>query len=76
MAAAAQRGAVTIVNGNAIAVQVGDLKVAGVVLVGALSTHLPFAVETWERGHRPQRAGELARDEPRRFAAGRKAEGA
>ena len=39
----------TIVNGNALALQVGDLKVAGVVLVGALSTHLPFAVETWEQ---------------------------
>jgi indolepyruvate ferredoxin oxidoreductase beta subunit len=40
---------VTVVDGNAIAAQVGDLKVAGVVLVGALSTHLPFALETWER---------------------------
>ena len=36
-------------DGNAIALEVGDLKVAGVVLVGALSTHLPFAVETWEK---------------------------
>jgi indolepyruvate ferredoxin oxidoreductase beta subunit len=40
---------VTVVDGNALAAQVGDLKVAGVVLVGALSTHLPFALETWER---------------------------
>jgi indolepyruvate ferredoxin oxidoreductase beta subunit len=40
---------VTVVDGNAIAAQVGDLKVAGVVLVGALSRHLPFALETWER---------------------------
>jgi indolepyruvate ferredoxin oxidoreductase beta subunit len=40
---------VTVVDGNAIAAQVGDLKVAGVVLVGALSTHLPFAVQTWEQ---------------------------
>ena len=39
----------TVVDGNAVAARVGDLKVAGVVLVGALSTHLPFAVETWER---------------------------
>ena len=28
--------------------EVGDLKVAGIVLVGALSTHLPFDVETWQ----------------------------
>jgi indolepyruvate ferredoxin oxidoreductase beta subunit len=40
---------VTVVDGNAIAQQVGDVKVAGVVLVGALSTHLPFAAETWEK---------------------------
>ena len=40
---------VIVVDGNAIAEQVGDLKVAGVVLVGALSTHLPFAVDTWEQ---------------------------
>jgi indolepyruvate ferredoxin oxidoreductase beta subunit len=41
-------GRVTVVDGNAIAEEVGDLKVAGVVLVGALSTHLPFAAQTWE----------------------------
>jgi indolepyruvate ferredoxin oxidoreductase beta subunit len=39
---------VTVVDGNGIAQQVGDLKVAGIVLVGALSTHLPFAVGTWQ----------------------------
>jgi indolepyruvate ferredoxin oxidoreductase beta subunit len=39
---------VTVVDGNAIAEEVGDVKVAGVVLVGALSTHLPFAAQTWE----------------------------
>ncbi len=38
---------VTVVDGNAIALQVGDLKVAGIVLVGALSTHLPFEREMW-----------------------------
>jgi indolepyruvate ferredoxin oxidoreductase beta subunit len=66
---------VTVVDGNAIAAQVGDLKVAGVVLVGALSTHLPFAVETWERA--------IARNVPASwlemnlaaFAAGRQAGG-
>jgi len=39
---------VTVVDGNAVAAQVGDVKVAGVVLVGALSAHLPFAAETWQ----------------------------
>ena len=67
---------VSVVDGNAIAEEVGDLKVAGVVLVGALSTHLPFAVETWEAA--------IARNVPASwlamnlaaFAAGRRAEGA
>jgi len=45
----AARLRLAVVDGNAVAEEVGDLKVAGVVLVGALSTHLPFAVETWER---------------------------
>jgi len=66
---------VTVVDGNAIAQEVGDLKVAGVVLVGALSTHLPFAVETWKKA--------LARNVPASwlemnlaaFAAGRLAGG-
>jgi len=39
---------VIALDGNAIAVEVGDLKVAGIVLVGALSTHLPFDVGTWQ----------------------------
>ena len=64
---------VTVVDGNAIAQEVGDLKVSGIVLVGALSTHLPFAVETWEKA--------LARNVPASwlemnlaaFAAGREA---
>jgi indolepyruvate ferredoxin oxidoreductase beta subunit len=40
---------VVAVDGNAIGEQVGDAKVAGVVLLGALATHLPFALETWEQ---------------------------
>jgi len=39
---------VIAVDGNAVGEQVGSVKVAGVVLVGALSAHLPFARETWE----------------------------
>jgi len=66
----------TVVNGNALALQVGDVKVAGVVLVGALSTHLPFATQTWEQA--------IARNVPASwlemnlaaFAAGRGAGGA
>ncbi|MEI6727398.1 MAG: indolepyruvate oxidoreductase subunit beta [Actinomycetes bacterium] len=37
------------VDGNAVGERAGSIKVAGVVLVGALSTHLPFAAETWEK---------------------------
>jgi indolepyruvate ferredoxin oxidoreductase beta subunit len=40
---------VIAVDGNAVAGDVGDVKVAGMVLVGALSLYLPFAAETWER---------------------------
>ncbi len=66
---------VTVVDGNAVAQRVGDVKVAGVVLVGALSAHLPFAVETWEQA--------IARNVPASwltmnlaaFAAGRRAGG-
>jgi indolepyruvate ferredoxin oxidoreductase beta subunit len=46
---AAQHARVTPVDGNAVAEEVGDVKAAGIVLVGALAVHLPFAVETWER---------------------------
>ena len=44
-----ERLRVIAVDGNAVAEEIGDAKVAGVVLVGALSAHLPFAGETWER---------------------------
>jgi indolepyruvate ferredoxin oxidoreductase, beta subunit len=37
------------VDGNAVGERVGSIKVAGVVLVGALSKHLPFTAETWEK---------------------------
>ncbi|MEI6727817.1 MAG: indolepyruvate oxidoreductase subunit beta, partial [Actinomycetes bacterium] len=67
---------VVVVDGNAVALEVGDLKVAGIVLVGALSTHLPFELETWRRS--------LARNVPpswlemnyAAFAAGRGVGGA
>jgi indolepyruvate ferredoxin oxidoreductase, beta subunit len=40
---------VVALDGNAIAEGVGSVKVAGVVLLGALSTRLAFTAETWER---------------------------
>ena len=40
---------VTVVDGNAVAEKIGDVKVAGIVLVGALSVHLPFAEDTWRQ---------------------------
>jgi indolepyruvate ferredoxin oxidoreductase beta subunit len=64
---------VVAVDGDAVAGEIGDAKVAGVVLVGALSGHLPFAGETWDRA--------IARNVPASwlelnlaaFAAGRRA---
>jgi indolepyruvate ferredoxin oxidoreductase, beta subunit len=64
---------VVAIDGNAVAEAVGDLKVAGVVLVGALSAYLDFAGETWEQA--------IQRNVPARwldmnlaaFAAGREA---
>ncbi len=43
------RRRVIAVDGNAVAEEAGSIKVAGVVLVGALSTHLPFETATWEK---------------------------
>jgi len=40
---------VIAVDGNAVGEEIGDVKVAGVVLVGALAAFLPFATETWRR---------------------------
>ena len=40
---------VIAVDGNAVGERAGSIKVAGGVLVGALSTHLPFAAQTWEK---------------------------
>jgi indolepyruvate ferredoxin oxidoreductase beta subunit len=67
---------VTVVDGNAIAAQVGDLKVAGVVLVGALSTHLPFALETWERAIAENVPPSWLESNLAAFAAGRRVGGA
>ncbi len=58
------------------AVELGNARAANVVLLGALSAHLPLPVETWERVLReriPERYREL---NLRAFAAGREAVGA
>jgi len=47
MVAAGRR--VVAVDGAAVAAQAGSAKVAGVVLLGALSVYLEFAAQTWER---------------------------
>ncbi|MCX6363038.1 MAG: indolepyruvate oxidoreductase subunit beta [Actinobacteria bacterium] len=64
-----------VVDGNAIAAQAGDLKVAGVVLVGALSTYLPFAVETWEQAIARNVPASWLKMNLAAFAAGRGAGG-
>jgi indolepyruvate ferredoxin oxidoreductase beta subunit len=46
---AGQGRRVIAVDGNDLAAKAGSAKVAGVVLLGALSTHLAFAAETWEQ---------------------------
>ena len=56
-----------VVDGNGIALEVGDLKVAGIVLVGALSTHLPFDGRDVAGGDRAQRAAEVEGPELRRI---------
>ena len=65
----------TVVDGNAIAEEVGDLKVAGVVLVGALSAYLPFAVETWEQAIARNVPASWLKMNLAAFAAGRGAGG-
>ncbi len=46
---AANHAHVIAVDGDAVAEGIGDVKVAGIVLVGALAAHLPFGVRTWEQ---------------------------
>ncbi len=63
---------VIAVDGSAVAERVGSAKVAGVVLVGALSTHLPFAVGTWERAIAANVPASFREMNLAAFAAGRK----
>lgn len=61
------------VDGDAVAEDVGDVKVAGVVLVGALSTHLPFGVETWRQAIAKNVPASWLKLNLAAFAAGRRA---
>ena len=64
------------VDGNAVGERVGSVKVAGVVLVGALSTHLPFSAETWERAIAANVPASFLEMNLAAFAAGRRASAA
>ena len=64
---------VVAIDGNAVAEAVGDLKVAGVVLVGALSAYLDFAIATWERALRRNVPAKWLDMNLAAFAAGRQA---
>jgi len=66
---------VTVVDGNAVAQRVGDVKVAGVVLVGALSAYLPFDLETWRQAITRNVPASWLEMNLTAFAAGRRAGG-
>ncbi len=63
---------VIAVDGNAVGERAGSIKVAGVVLVGALSTHLPFAAETWEKAIAANVPASFLEMNLAAFAAGRR----
>jgi indolepyruvate ferredoxin oxidoreductase beta subunit len=63
---------VIAVDGNAVGERAGSMKVAGVVLVGALSTHLPFAAETWEKAIAANVPASFLEMNLAAFAAGRR----
>jgi indolepyruvate ferredoxin oxidoreductase, beta subunit len=63
---------VIAVDGNAVAEETGSAKVAGVVLLGALSTRLAFVAETWERAIVGNVGAEWLDLNLAAFAAGRK----
>jgi indolepyruvate ferredoxin oxidoreductase beta subunit len=67
---------VTILDGNAIAERVGDIKVADVVLVGTLSSQLPFDVAKWQEAIARNVPASWLEMDLRAFTAGRDAGGA
>jgi indolepyruvate ferredoxin oxidoreductase beta subunit len=71
----AQIGA-TVIDAGAIAREVGSPRSTNVVLVGALSTQLPFSVEEWEDAIRRRVPPKTVEANLAAFARGREAAGA
>ena len=66
----------TVMDAGAIAREVGSPKSTNVVLVGALSTALPFSVEEWQDAIRRRVPPRTVEANPEAFARGRETAGA
>ncbi|MGD9780638.1 MAG: indolepyruvate oxidoreductase subunit beta [Kiritimatiellia bacterium] len=63
----------TLIDANPLAIQAGNLRAANVVLVGALSTFVPFDEEHWQAALRERIPAKLLDVNLRAFALGRQA---
>ena len=63
----------TLIDANPLAIQAGNLRAANVVLVGALSTFVPFDEEHWQAAMRERIPAKLLDVNLRAFALGRAA---
>ena len=63
----------TLIDANPLAIKAGNLRAANVVLVGALSTFVPFDEEHWQAAMRERIPAKLLDINLRAFAAGRAA---
>ena len=63
----------TLLDANPLAIQAGNLRAANVVLVGALSTFVPFDEEHWQAALRERIPAKLLDVNLRAFALGRAA---
>lgn len=63
----------TLIDANPLAIQAGNLRAANVVLVGALSTFVPFDEEHWQSAMRERIPAKLLDVNLRAFALGRAA---
>ena len=63
----------TLIDANPLAIKAGNLRAANVVLVGALSTFVPFDEEHWQAAMRERIPAKLLDVNLRAFAAGRAA---
>ena len=63
----------TLIDANPLAIQAGNLRAANVVLVGALSTFVPFDEEHWQAALRERIPAKLLDVNLRAFALGRDA---